>query len=61
MATAEPGGIQAATLLETLSFLHENADIQALEIAEFTPRNDVEHKTEKLIFEIIEKFYIENA
>ncbi|MCH9644695.1 MAG: arginase [Gammaproteobacteria bacterium] len=53
VAVAEHDGIRATELLESLAFLCNHANIKALEIAEFTPCHDVDHKTETLIFEII--------
>jgi arginase len=45
-------GILAADLLQGCSLLKQNASLCGIEIAEFTPRNDRDHITERLVFEI---------
>jgi arginase len=49
----EPNGIPAFDLLKSLKLLIQNKAFIGAEIAEFNPERDIEHKTEKLIIDLI--------
>ena len=55
--TREKTGLSACNLLNTFKSLNFGDKFIGLEIAEFDPDNDVNGKTEKLVFEIINSIY----
>jgi arginase len=54
---AEPDGIIANELCEALSGLGKDSRLAGIEIAEFDPSRDDEHKTEKLVIKLILAVY----
>lgn len=55
---SEPNGIRAHSLCDALSILAEHPQFIGAEIVEFDPSRDHDHKTEKLIPELIKSFVI---
>lgn len=55
--TPEKNGLIAKNFLESLSLIADNLHFMGAEIAEFNPKNDQNHKTEKLIAKIIEGLF----
>ncbi len=55
--TPVAGGIPAQTLLNALSQIKQQPKICGLEISEFNPDNDIEHRTLHLMKSIVETFY----
>lgn len=53
VSTPEPQGIRAEAFLKALTALQPDPTFIGLEIMEFNPANDIEHKTEKLIIELL--------
>lgn len=51
--TREQSGISAENLLSVFRSMHHTSKFIGLEIAEFDPANDIDTKTEKLVYEII--------
>lgn len=54
---AEPNGILARELCDALQIFTNHPHLIGLEIAEFNPHLDVDHKTEKLISDLIGGFF----
>lgn len=55
VGSPEEGGIRPSELLPLLSLFKEDRRLAALEIVEFNPERDVNHKTRDLIFQIIKR------
>lgn len=55
--TRAESGLTAKSLLETLEASEFTDNFLGLEIAEFDPQQDVDDKTEKLVFEIIKRVF----
>ncbi len=55
--TREETGISAQNMLEVFRCIPYSEKFIGLEIAEFDPGHDIEHKTEKLVFEIIDAVF----
>jgi arginase len=55
--TPVAGGIPAQSLLNALSQIKQHPKICGLEISEFNPENDVNHRTLQLMKSIVETFY----
>ncbi len=55
--TREETGLSAKNLLSVFNDIEFDDKFIGLEIAEFDPQNDINKKTEKLIFEIIESIF----
>ncbi len=53
VGTPEPGGIPARALLAALASCCGDARLAALEIVEYNPHRDIEHRTARLIEEMI--------
>ncbi len=53
VGTPEPQGLATEPLLEALKMWNRHPALLGLEIAEFTPQLDQDHRTEKLIAELI--------
>lgn len=53
VSTPEPQGIRADAFLKALKALQPDPKLIGFEIMEFNPANDIEHKTEKLIIELL--------
>jgi arginase len=51
--TPVPGGLQTQELINALKSLRQHPKFAALEIAEFDPTRDVEHKTAKVVQDLI--------
>ncbi|MFN3234664.1 MAG: arginase [Gammaproteobacteria bacterium] len=53
VGTPEEGGIPAKDLLKAFSHINNDANLVGFEIVEYNPHLDIDHKTEKLIIELI--------
>lgn len=53
VGTPEPGGIHAQDLMDALRQVLQDPNFLGAEIVEFNPENDVNHKTEKIIGDLI--------
>jgi len=60
VSVSEPDGVSAQELLNQLPTIAKHDKFIGAEIAEFTPSKDIEHKTEKLVVEIIKKLYFQD-
>jgi len=56
--TREVAGLSATSLLTALDEIKFSNNFLGLEISEFDPRSDIDHKTEKLVFEIVKSVYL---
>ena len=57
--TPAHGGIKAKELLAALESINRHPKVCGLEISEFTPQNDINNKTLRLMLALIEAFYAE--
>jgi arginase len=55
--TPVSGGVSAQALLHALALIKDQPKICGLELSEFNPENDVNHRTLHLMKRIIETFY----
>ena len=59
VSVPEPNGVSAQEFLNQLPTIAKHDKFIGAEIAEFNPSGDVEHKTEKLVVEIIKKLFFQ--
>lgn len=57
VSVPEPNGIRAADLLEGLKQIKHREKLVGAEVVELCPKFDVDQKTEKLVFDIINKLF----
>lgn len=61
VGTAEPGGIVADEAIDIMKSVGRHKLFRALEIAEFNPHNDIDHKTARLIEKLVENIFMNPA